>query len=56
MRKAGALDVGLKVAKGELVAIFDADFLPQPDFFARSCLTSWAPTRRSVWCRRGGAT
>jgi len=30
--KAGALDAGLKVAKGELVAIFDADFLPQPEF------------------------
>jgi hypothetical protein len=30
--KAGALENGLKVAKGELVAIFDADFLPQPDF------------------------
>ncbi|HEX8790431.1 MAG TPA: cellulose synthase family protein [Polyangiaceae bacterium] len=30
--KAGALDNGLKVAKGDLVAIFDADFLPQPDF------------------------
>jgi cellulose synthase/poly-beta-1,6-N-acetylglucosamine synthase-like glycosyltransferase len=30
--KAGALDAGLKIAKGELVAIFDADFLPQPDF------------------------
>jgi len=30
--KAGALDAGLKVAKGDLVAIFDADFLPQPDF------------------------
>ena len=30
--KAGALDNGLKVAKGTLVAIFDADFLPQPDF------------------------
>jgi cellulose synthase/poly-beta-1,6-N-acetylglucosamine synthase-like glycosyltransferase len=30
--KAGALDHGLKVAKGELVAIFDADFLPQPNF------------------------
>ncbi len=30
--KAGALDAGLNVAKGELVAIFDADFLPQPDF------------------------
>ena len=30
--KAGALDEGLRVAKGEMVAIFDADFLPQPDF------------------------
>jgi len=30
--KAGALDAGLKVAKGELVAVFDADFLPQADF------------------------
>jgi cellulose synthase/poly-beta-1,6-N-acetylglucosamine synthase-like glycosyltransferase len=30
--KAGALDAGLKVAKGELVAIFDADFIPQPGF------------------------
>jgi glycosyltransferase involved in cell wall biosynthesis len=30
--KAGALDAGLQVAKGELIAIFDADFLPQPDF------------------------
>ncbi|MEO7110120.1 MAG: glycosyltransferase [Polyangiaceae bacterium] len=30
--KAGALDAGLNVAKGEIVAIFDADFLPQPDF------------------------
>ncbi|MFO0679329.1 MAG: cellulose synthase family protein [Polyangiaceae bacterium] len=33
--KAGALDAGLTVAKGELVAIFDADFLPQPDFLRR---------------------
>jgi glycosyltransferase involved in cell wall biosynthesis len=30
--KAGALDAGQKVAKGTLIAIFDADFLPQPDF------------------------
>lgn len=30
--KAGALDHGLAVAKGELIAIFDADFLPQPSF------------------------
>ncbi|HYQ17617.1 MAG TPA: glycosyltransferase, partial [Polyangiaceae bacterium] len=30
--KAGALDYGLDTAKGELVAIFDADFVPQADF------------------------
>jgi cellulose synthase/poly-beta-1,6-N-acetylglucosamine synthase-like glycosyltransferase len=30
--KAGALENGLRVAKGDLVAIFDADFLPQPEF------------------------
>lgn len=29
--KAGALDHGLKIARGELVAIFDADFMPQPE-------------------------
>lgn len=30
--KAGALKEGLKTAKGEFVAIFDADFVPKPDF------------------------
>jgi len=30
--KAGALEEGLKTAKGELVAIFDADFVPPPDW------------------------
>lgn len=30
--KAGALDAGLNVAKGEFVAIFDADFVPPPDW------------------------
>jgi glycosyltransferase involved in cell wall biosynthesis len=30
--KAGALDYGLTRAKGDLVAIFDADFIPQPEF------------------------
>lgn len=33
--KAGALDNGLNDAKGDLIAIFDADFLPQPDFLRR---------------------
>ncbi|MFT6699848.1 MAG: cellulose synthase/poly-beta-1,6-N-acetylglucosamine synthase-like glycosyltransferase [Porticoccaceae bacterium] len=30
--KAGALKEGLKVAKGEFIAIFDADFLPKKDW------------------------
>jgi cellulose synthase/poly-beta-1,6-N-acetylglucosamine synthase-like glycosyltransferase len=30
--KAGALDAGLKVAKGEVIGIFDADFLPGERF------------------------
>lgn len=29
--KAGALENGLKLAKGKLVAVFDADFMPKPD-------------------------
>jgi cellulose synthase/poly-beta-1,6-N-acetylglucosamine synthase-like glycosyltransferase len=33
--KAGALDAGLAVARGELVAMFDADFLPDPDFLLK---------------------
>ncbi len=33
--KAGALEAGLKVARGEFVAIFDADFLPDSDFILK---------------------
>jgi cellulose synthase/poly-beta-1,6-N-acetylglucosamine synthase-like glycosyltransferase len=33
--KAGALEAGLAVAQGELIAIFDADFVPPPDFAQR---------------------
>jgi len=34
--KAGALDEGLKTATGEVVAIFDADFVPPKDFLHRT--------------------
>lgn len=34
--KAGALEYGLNIAKGEFIAIFDADFLPYPDFLRAS--------------------
>ncbi|GAB3911429.1 glycosyltransferase [Larkinella knui] len=33
--KAGALAYGLERAKGEFMAIFDADFMPEPDFLLK---------------------
>jgi cellulose synthase/poly-beta-1,6-N-acetylglucosamine synthase-like glycosyltransferase len=33
--KAGALEAGLKAARGEFIAIFDADFTPSSDFLLR---------------------
>ena len=33
--KAGALEAGLKVARGEFVGIFDADFIPTSDFLLK---------------------
>ncbi|WP_299396542.1 cellulose synthase family protein [uncultured Gelidibacter sp.] len=34
--KAGALKEGLKTAKGEFIAIFDADFLPEPNWLKQT--------------------
>ena len=34
--KAGALEAGLRQARGEFIAIFDADFVPTKDFLRRS--------------------
>ena len=34
--KAGALAAGLARARGELIAVFDADFVPPPDFLRRT--------------------
>lgn len=34
--KAGALKAGLQIAKGEFVAIFDADFIPKKDFLKKT--------------------
>jgi cellulose synthase/poly-beta-1,6-N-acetylglucosamine synthase-like glycosyltransferase len=34
--KAGALKEGLKSAQGEFVAVFDADFIPRPEFLHRT--------------------
>jgi len=33
--KAGALEAGLQVATGEFVAVFDADFVPKPDWLKK---------------------
>ena len=41
--KAGALENGLRTAKGELVAVFDADFVPGPDFLERTVHQFTAP-------------
>ncbi len=34
--KAGALKAGLETAKGEFIAIFDSDFVPQPDWLKKT--------------------
>jgi len=55
--KAGALKKGLETASGELIAIFDADFIPSPDWLRKAvapfqdpklgCLqTRWGHTNR----------
>ena len=36
--KAGALKEGLKIAKGEFIAIFDADFLPASDWLKKTVI------------------
>lgn len=33
--KAGALEAGRKIAKGEFLAVFDGDFVPKPDFLKK---------------------
>jgi len=34
--KAGALENGLRTAKGEFIALFDADFVPDPDYLQKA--------------------
>ncbi|MRX62745.1 cellulose synthase family protein [Maribacter luteus] len=36
--KAGALKEGLEIAKGDFIAIFDADFLPDPDWLKKTVI------------------
>jgi cellulose synthase/poly-beta-1,6-N-acetylglucosamine synthase-like glycosyltransferase len=49
--KAGALDNGLRTAKGELILIFDADFLPQADVLERTINHFVDPKVAVVQCR-----
>lgn len=51
--KAGALKEGLKTAKGEYIAIFDADFLPQKDWLLRT-IPYFADTQIGVVQTRWG--
>lgn len=49
--KAGALDHGLKLAKGEFIAIFDADFIPDPGFLKNTLHIFSDPTIGAVQTR-----
>jgi len=51
--KAGALDGGMKVCRGEFIAIFDADFVPPPDFLERTVHFFTDPTIGCVQTRWG---
>jgi len=51
--KAGALEAGLKVASGEYVAIFDADFMPTTDFLRRTVQFFTDPKVAMVQARWG---
>jgi cellulose synthase/poly-beta-1,6-N-acetylglucosamine synthase-like glycosyltransferase len=51
--KAGALEAGLKEARGEFVAVFDADFVPAADFLRRAIPHFADPTVAVVQARWG---
>jgi cellulose synthase/poly-beta-1,6-N-acetylglucosamine synthase-like glycosyltransferase len=51
--KAGALKEGMKYAKGEFIAIFDADFIPPPDFLNKALPYFKDPAIGLVQCRWG---
>jgi cellulose synthase/poly-beta-1,6-N-acetylglucosamine synthase-like glycosyltransferase len=51
--KAGALAAGLRRARGEFVAVFDADFVPAPDFLRR-CIDFFTDPRVGMVQARWG--
>jgi len=53
--KAGALAEALLSAKGEFIAIFDADFIPEPDFLLKT-IPHFADTKIGVVQTRWGHT
>src|SRR5881628_3247285 len=53
--KAGALEAGLKLAKGEFIAIFDADFTPTADFLRRTIPFFGDSTKNGIVRRRKSA-
>lgn len=53
--KAGALDHGQRLAKGELFCIFDADFMPGPDFLVQTVPHFANPAIGMVQARWGHA-
>lgn len=50
--KAGALQAGLATARGEFIAMFDADFVPPPDYLRR-VLPAFRPETAFVQARWG---
>lgn len=52
--KAGALAYGLEKAQGEFIAIFDADFLPAPDFLKKTIPHFFASEKTGVVQTRWG--
>jgi cellulose synthase/poly-beta-1,6-N-acetylglucosamine synthase-like glycosyltransferase len=51
--KAGALKAGMKYAKGEFIAIFDADFVPAPSFLKKTINYFVEPKIGLVQCKWG---
>ncbi len=51
--KAGALQNGLQTATGELIAIFDADFVPKPDWLKRTVPSFQSPQLGCLQTRWG---
>lgn len=54
--KAGALAYGMELTNAEYLAVFDADFIPQPDFLRRTCPVLYADDSLAFVQTRWGHT